>query len=183
MENLNLTATQKPPRTFGLSLAIILSIIYFTVLPLIYNSYSVLANWRFMQIANSCLPTEDPTCPYFSGIEGFEINYWQVLLGVIFFVIAVFAWRGRPPSIRFIFMFAIIGVTIFNLVGTFTMPPPDPTTEGFDSSQGLTQVLSNLQLFSNFLVVLYVLWYTNRGPARAFYRGYYLSEPVAEEQK
>jgi hypothetical protein len=178
-----LSSAQKPPRTFGLSLAIILSIVYFSVLPLVSNGFTVLLMQHFSRIYNSCIPTEtDPLCPT-GGMSGLQVNYWQVLLAAIFFVVAVFAWRGRPPSMRFIYMFAIIGVTIFNLVLTFSVPAPDPATQGFDSSQGMNQVLANAQLFANFLVVLYVLWYTNRGPARAFYRGYYLPEPVEEKQK
>jgi hypothetical protein len=184
MEKMTLSSAQKPPRTFGLALAIILSIIYFSVLPLIANGYTVLLKRHFENVGESCFdmgPDVEPVC--ISGMEGAEVNYWQVLLAVIFFVVAVFAWRGKPPSIRFIFMFAIIGVTIFNLGLTFSIPAPDPATQGFDSSTGMAQVLANAQLFGSFLVVLYVLWYTNRGPARAFYRGYYLQEPVEEKQK
>jgi hypothetical protein len=32
------------------------------------------------------------------------------------------------------------------------------------------------------LVSFYVVWYLNRGPARAFYRGYYLPDPSGVPQ-
>ncbi|MFN8376254.1 MAG: hypothetical protein U0694_25690 [Anaerolineae bacterium] len=179
---------QKPGRPFGLSLAILLSVIYFSVLPLMANGLIWKVRQQFMAMQNEAIAENLEAATgipsnLLVGVEGLpEVNFWQVLLSLIFIPVAVLAWRGRPASMRYVMMFAIIGITVFNLVLTFSVPPPDPLTQGMDSSAEVTTVFSGFQLISNFLVVLYVVWYINRAPARAFYRGYYLPEP-SEQQK
>jgi hypothetical protein len=180
-----LTSSRKPGRPFGLSIAIILSVIYFSILPLLVN----LITWRVRSIAssiNTTLPVTSDEAgiePIFSGVDGLpEINFWQILLSLIFLGVAIFAWRGRPSSMRFVLMIAIMGITLFNLATILLQTPPNFATEGIDSSSQLNSSLLWIQLGGNLLIVLYVLWYINRAPSRAFYRGYYLPESVVEKQ-
>lgn len=139
---------------------------------------------HFRNVGSTCVPTDgaDLLCPFDTGVSGLEVNYWQVLVSVLFLVVAVLAWRGRPPSMRFVLMAAIVGVTVFNLAPIFLQAPPDFARQGIDSSTQMNESIEWVQLASNFLIVLYVLWYINRAPSRAFYRGYYLAEPVGEKQ-
>jgi hypothetical protein len=179
-----LTQAQKPPRTFGLALAIILSVIYFSILPLLYNGMIILVRRHFEEVARTCIATEaDPNiCPYFAGIDGLpNIDFWQVLLSIGFFGVAVLAWRGGSQSMRFLLMIAILGITLYNLVTALSIPPPDITQE-ISSSQQFDASIARVNVFGGLLVVAYVVWYVNRAPARAFYRGYYLPEPQLEQK-
>jgi hypothetical protein len=45
------------------------------------------------------------------------------------------------------------------------------------ASDALERVLRDSYFVLGGGVMLYTLWYMNRGPARAFYRGYYLPAP------
>jgi hypothetical protein len=171
--------SQKPGRPFGLSLAIILCVVYFSLLPLIYAVWLTWLRWRF-DPARFAEPFMTEGGEVLSGVGGLpEVNLIQVTIAVIFLVIAFFAWRGRPSSMRFVLMFSIIGITLYNLAVTLSIPPQTPET-GFDSSAQLNATLATFQVISGLLIVLYVLWYINRAPARAFYRGYYLPEPKPE---
>ncbi|NWF67794.1 MAG: hypothetical protein HXY40_01790 [Chloroflexi bacterium] len=179
-----MSQSKKPGRPFGLSLAIALSVIYFSLLPLLFNGliWSVRQHFVALPVAENAAEIGLDT-PLFQGAEGLpQVNLWQIVLSVVFLVVAVLAWRGRPPAMRFVLLFAIIGITVFNLALTFGGQAADAATVGIDSAAQIEESLSLVQLMSNALVVLYVLWYINRAPSRAFYRGYYLPEKQ-EEQK
>jgi hypothetical protein len=46
--------------------------------------------------------------------------------------------------------------------------------DGFTSADAIFDALRSGEVLLMLLVALYVVWYMNRAPARAFYRGYYL---------
>jgi hypothetical protein len=95
-----------------------------------------------------------------------------------FLVIALFAWRGRPASIRFVMLGAVLVMTLITLLATISQTTADQgMPEGVSSLDGLAVSILCGQLGMSILVSLYVIWYLNRGPARAFYRGYYLPDP------
>jgi hypothetical protein len=50
-------------------------------------------------------------------------------------------------------------------------------SQGIDSGAAIAQTLLSGRLIFSLLLALYVVWYMNRGPARAYYRGYYLTDP------
>lgn len=100
------------------------------------------------------------------------------LAGVIFLVIAYLAWRGRPSRIRFVLMAAVVFLAAFyafQAVQTLISVPD--LQNGIDAADSAMYTQSRLELVLYALVVLYVIWYINRGPARAFFRGYYLDDP------
>jgi hypothetical protein len=170
-------------------LAIILSVIYFSILPLIANGLIWSVHRHFENVRNQAISENLAEAgmgippELITGIEGLpEINLWQVLMSILFFIVAVFAWRGRPPGIRYVLMIAIISVTLFNLALTLSIPSPD-LTQGLDSSAEFSSSIARLNLGGGFLVVAYVLWYINRAPSRAFYRGYYLPEPKTQAER
>ena len=173
---------QKPPRTLGLSLAIITSFLLFTALPLIQVGIVLLLQQRFAQVE-----VEIGAYGYsYSGGELTGVSEGGVLMltvrGLGFGLIALMAWRGRPRGIRRILNGAVIMLTLITLFLTLRalLGGGDEVT-GWDSGQSLATALLQGRLLLTILIPLYVLWYINRGPARAFFRGYYL--PMPEEQR
>lgn len=172
----------KPGRTFGLSLAIAASVMLFTILPLMQVLMVLIVQLR-LQNAQPVLPiTQDGIEPIamggnFTGLPDFAL-FLQTLLGLAFLIIALFAWRGRPHSIRQIMIAAVCGLTLLTLIVSVLPLISQPTLEtGFDSGNSLSRSLSASRFVLSVLIPLYVVWYLSRGPARAFYRGYYLPEP------
>ncbi len=179
----------KPPRTFGLSIAIVATVFLFTIVPLLQLAFVMLINARTSSIDFSSVTGEsEPVSPLFSGgnFGGIsnELLLFQTLLGIIFLIIAIFAWRGRPASIRGLMSIAVIVMTVFYVRDSFTaLFLPTPITQGIDSGQEIGRALQCARFMGNLLVTLYFLWYINRGPARAFYRGYYLDDKMPEAQQ
>jgi hypothetical protein len=173
---------EKPGRTIGLALAIIISVMLFSLLPLAQVAVFLLLRERSRQIE---FLSEGGAV---GGNISANLSDWtlifQVILGLIFLVIAVLAWRGKPASIRFIFVAAVAVLTILTIAMTLVSINTSQTLQGgLDSSAPLANSLLRARLVVSALVSLYVIWYVNRGPARAFYRGYYLPEPTEAQSK
>lgn len=167
---------RRPHRPFGVSLAIVLTVLLFTVIPLLQIGQLLLIR---QHIYESLM--EDGVQPIGVGgeIQGVsEITLIvRGLFAAIVFVIAVFAWRGRPSVSRLLLVlvvFVITGLRFIEIV-TQSLARTDFQT-GFTSFDSLIRVLAAGQFFASLAVLVYVTWYMNRGPARAFYRGYYLPD-------
>lgn len=171
----------KPGRTLGLSLAILASAMLFSILPLMQIAMLLIARERFQNV--QLVPGETDTTPIavggnFEGGSDASLIV-QVVLGVIFLVIAVCAWRGRPRWIRFVMVAAVVVLTVVTVAFSIAPLVAAPNVQrGMDSGEAFRQTLLSGRLLMSLLVALYVVWYANRGPARAFYRGYYLAEPT-----
>jgi hypothetical protein len=145
-------------RPFGLSLAIFTTAVIYGVLPLA----EVYVLWRMNAAA---------TDAYIIG--GVEISTWTILqglLGGIMLITCSLAWWGRPPQIRFVLVGLLLLLTAANLyriVETW-ITPADPIFGG--QTQAAIRDFLRCQLPIMILVPLYVVWYINRAPARAFYR-------------
>lgn len=171
----------RPPRTLGLSLAIILSVILFTILPLLPVIWLILFRIRISETCAAFGFADDAMC----GAELFGVDEPSFVLlgvlGILFLFVAIFAWHGRPPWIRFVMVAAVLLFTLLILVVTLLplFAQPDPT-------QGVSTSLNELLCFvwpPFLLIPTYIIWYLNRGPARAFYRGYYLPDPDETEHQ
>lgn len=166
----------KPPRTVGLSLAIIASVLLFSVLPLLQLTAPYLIQYRLSQV--TLLEGSEDSAPLavgssFTGIGDGEVVV-QAIISLAYLVIAVGAWRGRPPWIRSVMIAAVLLLLLVTtLTGFAAINAPVSFSNGVDSSRELTRSLVVGRIAISALVALYVLWYMNRGPARAFYRGYY----------
>lgn len=177
----------KPGRTLGLSLAIAASVMLFTLIPLMQVAMVLIVQFR-LQSAQPVLPfTEEGVAPIamggnYTGLPDVAL-FVQTLLGLAFLIIAIFAWRGHPQSIRKIMIGTVLGLTIFTLIVSVLPLIQQPSLEaGFDSGNDLSRSLSASRFVLSVLIPLYVVWYMSRGPARAFYRGYYLTEPSARTE-
>lgn len=173
---------KKPPRTLGISLAIITGIFLFSCLPLTQAVILISLNARTQM---DFLPSEaaGQTAPIIVGASVLEQEntplILQGLLAVSFFLVSVATWRGKPPFIRFVFLGMVIVLTAGNLAQAYTLlsgQPPTPQT-GMDSGADLARTFTLSQLCISLVIPSYIVWYMSRGPARAFFRGHYLPDP------
>src|SRR5215813_1438102 len=128
----------KPGRTLGLSLAIIASVILFTVLPFMQIATLLLLNYHLRNVDLNVPGNNAAVAPIASGgnFMGVDNNavLIQCVLGVIFLVIAFYAWRGRPSWIRFTMLAAVVVLTIVTVVYSVIPLSHDPNlNDGIDS--------------------------------------------------
>jgi hypothetical protein len=169
--------SNKPGRPLGLSIAIIVSSLLFSILPIAQVLFFLSVQERFRTI--EFLDTGGAIGGKISGIESINLVV-PLVSGLIFLVIAMMAWRGNRKSIRLIFVLSVVVITLLMLILTIVSMSSSPSLEqGIDSSSDISNTLLRTRAVLSFLIMLYVIWYVNRGPARAFYRGYYLPDPEA----
>lgn len=174
-----MTETQhRPGRTLGISLAIVLSVIFYTILPLIQVGFTWYLRQRTRQNDLFGVGTSIDTI---GGALGFaSVTNTDLLLrsvpALLYLIIAVFAWHGKPALIRYLMIGAIFILLLWYGSLTYWQAVEDRQVRAY-SSTAFEAVLRNSYYFFSGLVAVYCLWYMNRGPARAFYRGYYLQDP------
>ena len=80
---------------------------------------------------------------------------------------------------RYLLILTCAGLTLFNILNVIVAQLSQQNmVAGVSSLDSILNSLSLGQFVISFLVTFYVVWYLNRGPARAFYRGYYLPVPA-----
>lgn len=167
----------RPARPFGVTLAILSSLLLFTILPLMQVGIVLAVQQRFLNVQL----VDDGIQPIALGGDflGFSplLVILQTVLAFAFLVIAILAWRGRPSFIRFGLVLAVIVLSLIQLA-TIVLPNLSAVNleEGIDSGASVWEALGIGQFLSGLPVLLYVMWYMNRAPARAFYRGYFLTD-------
>ncbi len=163
----------KPPRPFGLTLAILTAWLLFTIIPLVISMIVFYINSYVYKDAES------------GGVGGTSVTNFQPLpyvfvmaIAILFAFVGIFAWRGRPKQMRLVFPMLVVLMTLVTVLGivipTITATPT--LSQGIDSSIDLTRrVLSG---YSGMVVIcsVYSIWFCNRWSARAFFRGYYLDK-------
>ena len=168
----------RPGRPFGVTLALIASACLFSILPLLQVGLILVVRQHFlnMEFQDTGLDMIAMGGDLLGVAESSLIL--QTVLSLSFLLIVVFAWRGKPEAMRFILVAAVFLLTMIKLVSIvaplFVQQNPQV---GASSLDGLMRSLGTGQFIIELLVLVYVVWYMNRGPARAFYRGYYLTEP------
>lgn len=119
-------------------------------------------------------------------LGGVGINTWTLLeaaYGGLVLITCIPAWWGRPPWIRHVFVAVALFpavVMLYRVIQTWTTPT-DPITGG--QAQEISQGMLRCQLPGLIVVPLYVVWYINRAPARAFYRRVPLSALVPDGEE
>jgi len=170
---------QRPPRPFGVTLAILASLILFSLFPLAEVAMIISVRLHFANFKFS----DDTNQPIAMGADFLGLSDSKILLqaviAIVFLIIAFFAWRGRPSFMRYVLMLSCAGLTLLNILNIIIgkLSQPD-IAAGASSLDVILNSLSLGQFAIGVLVTLYVVWYLNRGPARAFYRGFYLPMPV-----
>lgn len=147
-------------RPLGLSLAIAAGSILFGLWPLVKFYVAWRWNRGFEEdgaILGALIPFD-----WITILTGF--------LGVCVLISAVWAWLGKPPQARFVFQ-GLILITTLVLIGEtyFRVTSPDETYNAiYPLEQSLSSALQ-CQVPLQILLTLYIMWYCNRAPARAFY--------------
>lgn len=170
--------TDKPPRPFGVTLAILVSVILYAVIPLMQVGLVLAVADHFrnrdstITLPNGEELTEVASGGEFIGDISTERLILQGTLALGFLVVAFFAWRGKPSFMRYVLMGSVLLLTAITLALT-VIPGLQSGGRGISggSLDNLSTPLLCLQLFVSFFVPLYVVWYLNRAPARAFYQG------------
>lgn len=174
------THDRKPARPFGVTLAILLCVLFFSVIPLISVGSRVMIERHIAGNQTFMMP-DGSTVDAVSGVdEGGALDDGavrvQIAVSVVFIVVAFFAWRGRSNVMRYLFMAAVIGIALVLLYQNFVLF----RDSGFEGGTGaaLLGFVRNINILFLILLPAYVVWYLNRAPARAFYRGYYLKKEL-----
>ncbi len=156
----------RAPRPLGLTLALVAMAALYGVVPLLEVYF---------------LKRLDATADEAYLLGGVTITAWtwlQGAFGALVLVVCALAWWGRPPQIRFVLMALLLVLTAITLyrVVEAARTPADPIFGG--QAQSALRGYLRCQLPGLIVVPLYVLWYLNRAPARAFYR----RRPLARSQ-
>ncbi len=168
---------KQPSRPFGVTLAILASLFMFSIIPLLEVGMVLLVRQHFLNVQLG----DDGLQPIamggdFLGVSPVNMAI-QGVIGITFLIVGILAWFGRPASIRYVLIVAVLGLTIFRFLLTLSLFATQPGIEGgISSGDSIFDGFSVVQFVLNVAVMLYVVWYMNRGPARAFYRGYYLND-------
>ncbi len=172
---------EKPGRPLGLSIAIIASTMLFSLLPLAQALFYLSFKIRFQNI--EFLEGGGAVGGSIEGISDLHLAL-QFVIGIGFLVLAFFAWRGKPAFMRLLFVGAVLVLAAATIISTLlSFRSPVTVEQLFDPVAALSDTLVRARLIFTLLITLYVVWYVNRGPARAFYRGYYLNEPEEGEHR
>ena len=160
-----MTATPTPRRPFGVMLALVGGVFVFSIIPsLMIGTLMYLANYVQNDVEGGI-----------SGIEFSGANFQPLLvplvLAFVYLVLAIWAWRGKPPVARFVFPL-VTAVYCIVTWGLLTIPQANGP-EVFDSASDMAQTASTIYIFAMIGVTVYIGWFMNRWSARAFYRGYY----------
>ncbi|MCZ7547090.1 MAG: hypothetical protein M5R40_27800 [Anaerolineae bacterium] len=151
-----MTETKPPRRPLGLSLMLVMCFALYVVLPLL----SVLYPWVLALVYRPA-----------GGDSGADIGGWgllQVVYSLVFGVVLVLAWLGRPARIRW----AVAGLALIQAAlvlgrGFWLQSQPPP----LDSMAELERATQPLLMVSAAALGLFVSWYVNRAPAVAFFTG------------
>ncbi len=171
---------KRPGRPLGVSLAIIASLFVFSILPLMQVGLLFVVRQHFVDQSPPEVAGE-PVIISGGDILGIpaETLIFQAVLAFVFLIAAIFAWRGRPSRMRFGLMALVVIYTVIKFVSIVIQTMAVQNLQlGVSSLDSMLHSVSKGEFFTELLVMLYVIWYMNRGPARAFYRGYYLNEPA-----
>lgn len=165
----------RPPRPLGLSLAIIVTLGWFSVLPLLQVGILFALQQRFNDTSFMVEGVPEDVQPIAAGGNfGDGANTYlllQTIAGVLFIPVAIFAWRGRPSLIRWVMLASVVVLTCVTLVVTGAeLFAQQSLLTGFDAGQRIAQTLLSGRLVITLLVPLYTLWYMNRAPSRLFYQ-------------
>lgn len=171
-----------PRRPFGVTIAILLCLLFFAVIPSLAILSRILIEQHISANNTFTLPDGSEATILNSGVEslGSSINQTTILqqgiISILVFILAFFAWRGKPSWVRFGFMGFVLIISAILIYQNLLISQLSNLEGG--TGQGLFDFLKSGNTLFLFILPVYVIWYLNRAPARAFYRGYYLQEEI-----
>jgi hypothetical protein len=108
-----------------------------------------------------------------SGVNLLHTLDWlNAAIGLIVIAVSIMAWRGRPAWSRWVLITIVWLATAAQAISLLFPPADEATGNAIVGSNlsGITQPFMLCQLVLYILIPLYITWYMNRAPARAFYR-------------
>lgn len=168
----------RPGRPFGLTLAIFATTLMYSIVPITQLGFNLLVMNHFNNLDLN-MPWSGGDEVIFAGADANIVSVRDILLvggvGIGFLVIAIFAYRGRPAWSRHLLFYSVLVLNAVYLVTILSnILRPSDLSQGFTSADDFFRSTELGYLVMMSLVTLYLIWYMNRAPARAFYRGYYL---------
>lgn len=94
----------------------------------------------------------------------------DIILSIAFLILLIPAWRGRPPRIRLILTGAVAILMLINLGFALADLAAQPTL-ALDSTTELDRATATCSIPIYLMLTTYIVWYLNRYPSRAYYRG------------
>jgi hypothetical protein len=150
--------TVKHYRPLGLSIAIVATAILYGIFPLMPVVFLLLINTQGRTIGAELVDS---------------LALLNAALGLLILAASVLAWLGRPQWARWILIALVVLATALRLYGVMQtiFSRTSSISEVGGNLSALAQPLAWCQLPLLILVPLYIAWYMNRAPARAFYTG------------
>ncbi len=151
-----MTTSTKRYRPFGLTIAVLATALGYGVLPLL-----PLGLMAWSRVTQRNLGVD-----FVGGAPG----WIAVILGLLTLVVSFLAWLGRPYRVRaalILLVWLTTALWIFRIVQSFTVKPDFLGEVGGSLSSPTAGLVCQLPLL--IFIPLYVTWYLNRAPARAFY--------------
>jgi len=162
--------TMIPRRPFGLTLALVVGLLLFVVMPMLQVV--------FLISLNSTFSAENGI-----GISGVEVQGLQIeplilngSLSLIYLIVVILTAMRRFKWMRLGFPIITLLYTLFYLVPQLTSS--NTAITGVDSGQQLTQNFNVIYMVMASILTIYSFWFLNRWSARAFYRGAYTMEEI-----
>lgn len=170
---------KRPGRPFGVSIAVAAGTFLFAVLPLLQVGMVLGLRQHYLNISleGDEAGLSASGANFTAGVSDEQLLL-QSVLALVFLAVAVLTWRGRPSRMRYIFVGSVILLTLIKFAAVIIQSQTQRSLQaGLSSGDDLSRSLAVGQLVVEIIVTLYVVWYMNRAPARAFFRGYYLPVP------
>jgi glucan phosphoethanolaminetransferase (alkaline phosphatase superfamily) len=175
--------SHKPGRPFGFSVALAMCVMIFTVFPLAQQSihYFVANHFNNLNQRLADQPADLGPAPIYYEVQAnIEVEGWALVAALLFLAVAAASWVGKPPALRFALLTVVLFYATVNIAAGIANGQAQAAytpTQGLDSGQA-TQSINWGWLLVNVGVTAYTVWYLNRAPVRAFFRGYYLKAPA-----
>jgi hypothetical protein len=151
---------QKRRRPLGLTLMIAVCAMFYIALPLLVTFYPLMMAHTLDEVFGDA----GTDLPWGSAA--------QVIFSVVFAVVLVLAWRGRPPWVRFaIAALALIQAGVVVVNGLIILSDRTPLESGWVSIEDVRRDIQIPTMLGAVALALFVTWYFNRAPAVAFFTG------------
>ena len=105
-------------------------------------------------------------------VNGFPYDTWTKaggIAGTIIMVCSIFAWLGKPPLMRWFFQVMVLVSGLLLIGEAFARIYGDTSVSGMGSLNNVATDSSQCLIPTYIGTLIYVLWFMNRAPARAFY--------------
>lgn len=147
--------SERVVRPLGLTIAILGAIVFAAVIPLL--EYYIARR----------LHAPDDAILLSGGIPFDNWTRITALAGILVIITGVVAWHGRLPYIRFIFQGAVILSVTLSFAKAVARSNPDTGLSNTFEEAVNTVVRCQTPLVG--IILIYILWYLNRAPSRAFF--------------